>query len=162
MAAGAKDYYRMLGVAEAATPDEIKKAYRRLAKQYHPDANPNNQEAAERFKEIGEAYSVLSDAEKRKQYDAMRKNPFGGFARQAGGAGGPAGIQLGLQLVEIVLDLRHILGRALRVRLPVLYFVVDISQFVFVHHANTGCELNANAVCRLGINSCHRSTRGSP
>lgn len=84
--AGAKDYYRILGVAEAASADEIKKAYRRLAKQYHPDANPNNTEAAERFKEIGEAYAVISDPDKRKQYDVMRKNPFGGFAR-TGAAG---------------------------------------------------------------------------
>ena len=103
MAAGAKDYYRTLGVAEAATPDEIKKAYRRLAKQYHPDANPNNQEAAERFKEIGEAYSVLSEPEKRSQYDAMRKNPFGGFARSAGGAGpsGAAGARGGISFEDI-------------------------------------------------------------
>jgi molecular chaperone DnaJ len=84
---GARDYYRLLGVAESATPDEIKKAYRKLAKQYHPDANPNNQEAAEKFKEIGEAYGVLSEPDKRKQYDTMRKNPFGGFPR--GGGGGP-------------------------------------------------------------------------
>ena len=86
-AAGAKDYYSMLGVPETASGDDIKKAYRRLAKQYHPDANPNNQQAAERFKEIGEAYSVLSDAEKRKQYDVMRKNPFGGFAGRTSAAG---------------------------------------------------------------------------
>lgn len=102
-AAGAKDYYRTLGVAEAATPDEIKKAYRRLAKQYHPDANPNNKEAAERFKEIGEAYSVLSDADKRKQYDVMRKNPFGGFARSAGGGGGASasGAQGGISFEDL-------------------------------------------------------------
>ena len=69
---------QILGVAENASADEIKKAYRKLAKQYHPDANPNNPSAAERFKEISEAYSVLSDDEKRKQYDQMRK--FGGVA----------------------------------------------------------------------------------
>jgi molecular chaperone DnaJ len=100
-AGGAKDYYRMLGVAETATPDEIKKAYRRLAKQYHPDANPNNKEAAERFKEIGEAYSVLSDADKRKQYDAMRKNPFGGFARSAGAGGASTGAQGGISFEDL-------------------------------------------------------------
>jgi len=88
---GARDYYRILGVAEAATPDEIKKAYRKLAKQYHPDANPNNQEAAEKFKEIGEAYGVLSEPDKRKQYDTMRKNPFAGFPRGGGQPGGTAG-----------------------------------------------------------------------
>lgn len=75
----AKDYYRILGVAEGASAEEIKKAYRKLAKKYHPDANPNDPQAAERFKEVGEAYSVLSDEQRRKQYDAMRKNPFANF-----------------------------------------------------------------------------------
>lgn len=86
--AAAKDYYRLLGVAESASADEIKKAYRKLAKQYHPDANPNNKEAADKFKEIGEAYGVLSDEAKRKQYDAMRKNPFAGMGFGGGGGGG--------------------------------------------------------------------------
>jgi curved DNA-binding protein CbpA len=63
-----KDYYQILGVPEDADEKAIKKAYRKLAKQYHPDANPDNPSAADRFKEVSEAYSVLSDAGKRKQY----------------------------------------------------------------------------------------------
>jgi molecular chaperone DnaJ len=83
-----KDYYQILGVSENASADEIKKTYRRLAKQYHPDANQNDPKAAERFKEIGEAYAVLSDAQKRKQYDQVRKNPFASFGFGRPGAGG--------------------------------------------------------------------------
>lgn len=74
-----KDYYAILGVGEQASTAEIKKAYRKLARQHHPDKNQDNPEAEERFKEIQEAYSVLSDEEQRKQYDFRRKNPFGGF-----------------------------------------------------------------------------------
>ena len=83
----AKDFYQVLGVPDTATPEEIKKSYRRLAKQYHPDANPNNPQAADRFKEISEAHTVLSDPEQRSKYDRMRK--YGAF----GGAGtrGPSG-----------------------------------------------------------------------
>ena len=68
-----KDYYAVLGVPQGATEKEITRAYRKLAKQYHPDANPGNKEAEERFKEISAAYDVLGDAEKRKEYDEVRE-----------------------------------------------------------------------------------------
>jgi molecular chaperone DnaJ len=86
MATATKDFYKTLGVAENASADEIKKAYRRLAKKYHPDANPNDKQASERFKEVSEAYAVLSDQSKRKQYDQMRR--YGGMPGFGGGGGG--------------------------------------------------------------------------
>lgn len=86
----AKDYYQVLGVSQDADQEAIKKTYRRLARKYHPDANPDNPSAEERFKEISEAYRVLSDPEKRKQYDAMRRLGAG-----AGFGGGPGGFGFG-------------------------------------------------------------------
>ncbi len=70
------EYYQLLGVAKTATADEIKKAYRKLALKYHPDKNPGDKKAEEKFKQISEAYAVLSDAEKRKQYDTFGSDGF--------------------------------------------------------------------------------------
>lgn len=85
-----KDFYQVLGVAKSVSQADLKKAYRKLARQYHPDSNPGDAKAESRFKEISEAYSVLSDDEQRKEYDQIRA--MGSGARfTAGGAGGQGG-----------------------------------------------------------------------
>ena len=82
-----KDYYKALGVSKGASAEEIKKAYRKLARKYHPDANKGDAASEERFKEISEAYNVLSDSKRRAEYDEAR-SLFGAGARVPGGAGG--------------------------------------------------------------------------
>jgi len=96
-----KDFYRVLGVSKDASADEIKKSYRKLARENHPDATPGDHSAEERFKQISEAYSVLSSKSKRKEYDEQRvlfgsgAGPGGyGFPGGAGGPSGPAGFDL--------------------------------------------------------------------
>ena len=83
-----RDYYDILGVSKTATEADIKKAYRQMAKKYHPDANPNNKSAEQKFKEVNEAYGVLSDAQKRSQYDQLGHDAF---EQAAGGGGGGFG-----------------------------------------------------------------------
>src|SRR5919107_3350611 len=93
-----RDFYDILGVKKSASDDEIKKAYRNLAKKFHPDKNKGNKDAENRFKEISEAYAVLSDKDKRAQYDRLGReafgpggaNPFAGFdfSQFMGGGGG--------------------------------------------------------------------------
>jgi molecular chaperone DnaJ len=86
-----KDYYKALGVSKGASADEIKKAYRKLARKYHPDANKGDAASEERFKEISEAYNVLSDSKRRAEYDEARSLFGAGAARVPGGAGGGFG-----------------------------------------------------------------------
>ena len=112
-----KDYYHVLGVPKNATAAEIKKAYRKLAQQHHPDANPGNKDAEERFKEISSAYDVLGDQEKRTSYDRVRDmgaTGFGGFGGAAGpGAGGwPGGFggAGGVRYETVDFDIGDLLG----------------------------------------------------
>ena len=89
-----KDLYGVLGVERTADDKKLKSAYRKLAKKYHPDANPGDKDAEQKFKDVGEAYAILSDPEKRKLYDQFGYAAFDGSgAGQAGGAGGPGGYQ---------------------------------------------------------------------
>ncbi|HLS39391.1 MAG TPA: DnaJ C-terminal domain-containing protein [Ornithinicoccus sp.] len=90
-----KDFYAILGVPQDADEATIKKAYRKLAREWHPDAKPGDAAAEQKFKDIGEAYAVLSDPEQRKQYDAIRAMTRGGarFAAGGGGGGGSAGFE---------------------------------------------------------------------
>jgi molecular chaperone DnaJ len=88
-----KDFYAVLGVSADATQDQVKKTYRKLARQFHPDANSGDPAAERRFKEIGEAYGVLSDPEQRRQYDAVRAMRGGARFTAGGGGGGGAGFE---------------------------------------------------------------------
>lgn len=105
MAQEKRDYYEVLGVSKTATDEEIKKAYRKLALKYHPDYNPGDKSAEEKFKEINEAHEVLSDPEKRKRYDQFG---FAGvdpnYAASQGGAGGFGGFG-GVDLGDIFGDI---------------------------------------------------------
>src|SRR5438270_6741866 len=106
MAVQFRDYYETLGVSKTASEDEVKSAFRKLARKYHPDVAKDKKEAEEKFKQINEAYEVLSDPEKRKKYDELGENwnqPSGGFQPppgwgQGGGGGGgfrgaPGGVE---------------------------------------------------------------------
>ena len=103
-----KDYYAVLGVPKNASASEIKKAYRKLAQQHHPDAKPGDADAEDRFKEISAAYDVLGDAEKRESYDRVREMTASGFGPGFGGAqgwpGGGAGFPGGVRYEQVNVD----------------------------------------------------------
>jgi molecular chaperone DnaJ len=110
-----KDYYKVLGVPEGATEKEITRAYRKLAKQYHPDANPDDTKAENRFKEVSSAYDVLGDQAKRQEYDELRKlGPAGGVF--GGGPAGPGGFSGNVRIDDLGDLLGGLFGRGQRGR----------------------------------------------
>jgi len=100
-----RDYYEVLGVSKTATPEEIKKAYRKMAIKYHPDKNPGDKEAEEKFKEAAEAYDVLSDSDKRARYDQ-----FGHSMGQSGFGGGGGYYSGGMSMDDIFAHFGSIFG----------------------------------------------------
>jgi molecular chaperone DnaJ len=110
-----KDYYKILGVADSASQKEITKAYRKLARELHPDANPGNARAEERFKEVSAAYDVIGDEAKRKEYDEVRKlGPMGGMFGGGGPGAGPGGYSFNVGTEGLGDLLGGLFGRARR------------------------------------------------
>ncbi|HJD46210.1 MAG TPA: molecular chaperone DnaJ [Candidatus Mediterraneibacter norfolkensis] len=157
MAESKRDYYEVLGVSKNASDAEIKKAYRALAKKYHPDMNPGDKEAEKKFKEASEAYAVLSDADKRRQYDQFGHAAFEGGA---GGAGGFGGFDFnGADFSDIFGDIFGDLfgGSARRGRSngPMKGANIRKSIRITFEEAVFGCEKELDLVLKDPCESCH-------
>ena len=149
-----RDYYEVLGVSKTASDDEIKKAFRTLAKKYHPDMHPGDKECEEKFKEAQEAYAVLSDAEKRKQYDQF------GHAAFDGTGGGAGGFDFsGMDMGDIFGDLfGDFFGGGSRRRTndgPMKGSNLRTSVRITFEEAIFGCEKEIEMVLKDECHSCH-------
>ncbi|MDE7311050.1 MAG: molecular chaperone DnaJ [Eubacterium sp.] len=155
MAEQKRDYYEVLGVAKNAGDSEIKKAYRVLAKKYHPDMNPGDKEAEKKFKEASEAYAILSDPEKRKQYDQ-----FGHAAFEGGGAGGGGFDFSGMDFGDIFGDIfGDFFGGGSRRSSngPMKGANVRASVRITFEEAVFGCEKELELVLKDDCPQCHGS-----
>lgn len=149
-----RDYYEVLGVSKTASDDEIKKAFRTLAKKYHPDMHPGDKECEEKFKEAQEAYAVLSDAEKRKQYDQF------GHAAFDGTGGGAGGFDFsGMDMGDIFGDLfGDFFGGGSRRRAndgPMKGSNLRTSVRITFEEAIFGCEKEIEMVLKDECHTCH-------
>ena len=155
MAEQKRDYYEVLGVAKNAGDGEIKKAYRVLAKKYHPDMNPGDKEAEKKFKEASEAYAVLSDSDKRRQYDQ-----FGHAAFEGGGAGGGGFDFSGMDFGDIFGDIfGDFFGGSSRRSSngPMKGANVRASVRITFEEAVFGCEKELELVLKDDCPECHGS-----
>lgn len=154
-----RDYYEVLGVPRDADDAALKKAYRALAKKYHPDTNPGNAEAAEKFKEASEAYSVLSDPQKRQQYDQFGHAAFGGGADGGGGFGGFGGFDFGGDMGDMFGDIFGDLfggGRSRRSSNgPMRGANVQASVRITFDEAVKGCEKELTLNLKEECETCH-------
>lgn len=154
MAEQKRDYYEILGISKSADDAEIKKAYRQLAKKYHPDMNPGDHEAEVKFKEASEAYAILSDADKRRQYDQF------GHAAFEGGAGGAGGFDFnGMDFSDIFGDIfGDLFGGGSRRRNsngPMKGANLRTSVRITFEEAVFGCEKELEMILKDECNTCH-------
>ena len=161
-----KDYYRVLGVPKNASAAEIKKAYRKLARQHHPDANPGNKDAEDRFKEISGAYDVLGDEEKRKSYERVRDMGAAGFGGPGGGgaggwpggSGGPGGVRYetaDFDLGDLLRGFGGAGGRGRQQPRPQRGADLETEAEVSFDDAMTGTTVPVRFVGPAACHSCH-------
>jgi chaperone protein DnaJ len=149
-----RDYYEVLGVSKGASDSELKSAYRKLAKQYHPDTNPGNEEAEVKFKEASEAYAVLSDSEKKAQYDQFGHAAFDGGA----GGGGFGGFDFGGDMGDIFGDIFGDFfggGRRRANNGPMKGANVRASMRITFEEAIFGCKKNITLNLKDNCGTCH-------
>ncbi len=147
-----RDPYEVLGVGKKATDEEIKRAYRKLARDYHPDRNPDDPKAEERFKEIGAAYDTLKDPEKRKAYDAG--GMFGGFGRGTGGPGpGPGGFNVG----DVGDIFSSLFGRGARTPEPARGRDLETEVRLSFEQAMQGTQIPVDVVKQATCQTCQGS-----
>ena len=158
-----RDYYDVLGVQKGANDDELKKAYRKLAKKYHPDSNKDNPEAEAKFKEVNEAYEVLSDAQKRAAYDQYGHAAFenggggaGGFGGFGGGFGGFGGMD-GFDMGDIFSEFFGGGRRSSRNRGPMPGRDIEMSIEIDFKEAVFGCTKNITINCYEQCHTCNGS-----
>ena len=151
-----RDYYEVLGVQKGASDDEIKKAYRACAKKYHPDLHPGDKECEEKFKEVNEAYEVLSDSDKKARYDQFgHAGVDSNYGAGAGGAGSPSG--QGIDIDDIFSSFFGGFGgrRSNNANAPMRGSDIETTVYISFEEAAKGCKQTINYSCVTTCDDCH-------
>lgn len=151
-----RDYYEVLGVQKGASDDEIKKAYRACAKKYHPDLHPGDKECEEKFKEVNEAYEVLSDSDKKARYDQFgHAGVDSNYGAGAGGAGSPFG--QGIDIDDIFSSFFGGFGdrRSNNANAPMRGSDIETTVYISFEEAAKGCKQTINYSCVTTCDDCH-------